>query len=258
MKSNEKIAILVFSSLLFFALGFSNSQATVSSQCTGSCGGTQTCTGEAGFTSDLQTQCSAEFGSTYCTSMNNYLASLVSDCSTNNKASTVGGNCNNITQSSDSFPHYGACAAAYAGSMGSSATGSTCSGTCRSSCDSVNESEATASNCTGSTSKCCVSKNAATTASSGVVIPTDTGLSSSTVQDILLNLLKWLLMIVGIIALIGFVISGIQYILAAGSEKLMETAKRNMVYSTIGVVVVLAGLVIVKAIDAALRATSSF
>ena len=95
-----------------------------------------------------------------------------------------------------------------------------------------------------------------TTPGSGVHIPTEaeTGLSGSSIQTILINLLRWLLGIVGVVALIGFAISGVQYILAAGSDAMIETAKKNMVNSIMGIVVVLASLVIVQAIDYALRA----
>lgn len=90
---------------------------------------------------------------------------------------------------------------------------------------------------------------------SGVDIPTDTGLPGGSIKGILTNILNWLLGIFGILALISFVISGIQYIISAGDEKNMQTAKRNMTYSTLGIIVALAGLVIVRAIDTALRAT---
>jgi hypothetical protein len=101
-------------------------------------------------------------------------------------------------------------------------------------------------------------KSNGASAGGGVVIPTTTGLSDRSIKDILTNLLNWLLMIVGIIALIGFIISGIQYILAAGDEKLMELGKKNMLYSIMGIVVVMASLVVVQAIDYALRAQSMF
>ncbi len=89
----------------------------------------------------------------------------------------------------------------------------------------------------------------------GVEMPTfeETGLSDAPIRDILINLLRWLLMIVGILAMIGFVISGMQYMLAAGSESIMETAKKNMTYSIIGVIVVLGSFVIIQAIGVALQ-----
>lgn len=94
----------------------------------------------------------------------------------------------------------------------------------------------------------------------GVYIPTNTGLPSPAggIKDILENLLIWLLEIVGVIALIGFVIAGMQYILAAGNDDQLKTAKKNMTNAILGVVVALAGFVIIRAIDAALNASSMF
>lgn len=89
----------------------------------------------------------------------------------------------------------------------------------------------------------------------GVCFPTSTGLSSQPVGDLLMKLMNWLLGIVGIIAIIAFIISGLQYFLAAGDEKMAETAKRNMEYAIIGIIVALSGLVIITAIDQALRGT---
>lgn len=96
--------------------------------------------------------------------------------------------------------------------------------------------------------------------SSGFYVPTNMGLptSQSGIAGILSNFLMWLLGIFGVIALISFVVSGIQYLMSAGDEKRMQTAKRNAVYSIIGVVVGLSGFLIVQAVDAALRATGNF
>lgn len=92
----------------------------------------------------------------------------------------------------------------------------------------------------------------------GVCFPTGTGLSEAPVQDILVALASWLLTIVGIIALIAFVISGLQYLLASGDEGMIETAKRHMTWSIVGVVVALSGVVIIQAIDALLQGQSTF
>ena len=96
--------------------------------------------------------------------------------------------------------------------------------------------------------------------SDGVYIPTaqETGLSDLSVKDILANVLSWMLEIVGVVALIAFVISGIQYILASGNEKEAETAKNNMKYAIMGMVVVLGSFVIIQAIDYALRGGRGF
>ena len=70
--------------------------------------------------------------------------------------------------------------------------------------------------------------------------------------------MNWLMVVFGSIAIIAFVVSGIQYLTAAGDEKGLETAKRNMTYSIIGVIVALSAFVIIKAIDAALRMGTNF
>lgn len=88
----------------------------------------------------------------------------------------------------------------------------------------------------------------------GVCIPTNTGLPSASLTSILQNLMLWLLGIFGVLAIIAFIISGIQYLTAAGNSSQAETAKKNMVYSIIGVLVALSGLVIIKAVQAILTA----
>jgi len=93
---------------------------------------------------------------------------------------------------------------------------------------------------------------------SGVCFPDDTGLSEVPIKDIVFNVMQWILGIFGFIALIAFAISGIQYMTAAGSENAIETAKRNMKWSIVGVAVGLGGLVIVWAIDWALRGMAYF
>lgn len=89
----------------------------------------------------------------------------------------------------------------------------------------------------------------------GVTLPTDTGLSDAAIVDILKTLMNWLLGIFGFLAIIAFVISGIQYLVAAGDDDTISTAKRNMKYSIIGVIVALSGLVIIQAITSALTAS---
>ena len=87
--------------------------------------------------------------------------------------------------------------------------------------------------------------------STGVCIPTDTGLpdaggSADPVATVIENVMLWLLGIVGFIAIIAFVISGMQYLLSAGDQNMIETAKRNMKWSIVGVVVALIGLIILN------------
>ncbi|HLC95301.1 MAG TPA: hypothetical protein VJH89_02325 [Patescibacteria group bacterium] len=71
------------------------------------------------------------------------------------------------------------------------------------------------------------------------------------------NLMQWLLGIFGFIGIIGFVIAGIWYLTAAGDETQIERAKKAMIYSIIGVIVGLIGLVIIFAVDKWLRGNSA-
>ncbi len=91
----------------------------------------------------------------------------------------------------------------------------------------------------------------------GVCIPSDTGLSSATVTQVLLTFMNWLLGILGFFGIIAFVVSGIQYLVSAGDDDTISTAKRNMKYSIIGVMVALSGWIIIQAVDTLLTGTSS-
>lgn len=86
----------------------------------------------------------------------------------------------------------------------------------------------------------------------------NSNLPVSSVYGIISNTLSWLLAILGFIAVIGFVISGLQYLLAAGDEGMAERAKNSMKYSIIGVIVALMGYVVIRAIHNWLNAGSSF
>lgn len=80
----------------------------------------------------------------------------------------------------------------------------------------------------------------------------------SSVYGIISNTLSWLLAVLGFIAVMGFVISGLQYLLAAGDEGMAERAKNSMKFSIIGVIVALMGYVVIRAINAWLNASASF
>lgn len=85
-----------------------------------------------------------------------------------------------------------------------------------------------------------------------------TGLPGSSIMDIITNIMNWLLAIVGIAGVIGFAISGILYLTAAGDEGRIGQAKNAMVYSIIGVIVALAGLVALQAAKSMLGGQSGF
>lgn len=85
---------------------------------------------------------------------------------------------------------------------------------------------------------------------SGVCFPKagSTGLGDMSVFELLTTVMNWLLGIVGVLAVIAFVISGVQYLVSAGDEEMTETAKRNMKYAIVGLVVALSGLIVLNAV----------
>lgn len=99
------------------------------------------------------------------------------------------------------------------------------------------------------------STNNTTNTTSGVYYPTDTGLptNSGLIKGVLVNVANWLFSIIGIIALIAFVISGIQYFVVASDEKMAEKAKRTMTAAILGLVVALSGYIAVKTIEMLLK-----
>ena len=83
----------------------------------------------------------------------------------------------------------------------------------------------------------------------GIDNMTKSGLPSNSVYSIIQSAFFWIITVLGFIAIIGFVISGIQYLTAAGDDSQIETAKTNMKYSVVGVIVALSGFLIVQAVD---------
>ena len=74
------------------------------------------------------------------------------------------------------------------------------------------------------------------------------GLPETSEDRIIVNLLQWLLLLFTFVSLIAFIISGLQYLLATGSETIIETAKRHMTWSLVGVIVGLSGWIIWQAV----------
>jgi cytochrome bd-type quinol oxidase subunit 2 len=82
--------------------------------------------------------------------------------------------------------------------------------------------------------------------------PASTNLPSNTINAIVTNIMNWLLILLGAFGVIGFVVSGIFYLTAAGRDDQMESAKKAMQWSIIGIIVGLMGLVVIKAAEAML------
>ena len=69
--------------------------------------------------------------------------------------------------------------------------------------------------------------------------------------------MSWLLGLVGFLGVIGFAIAGILYLTAAGDDDRIQTAKKAMLWSIVGVIVALLGVVIIQAADKMLSGESS-
>jgi hypothetical protein len=93
----------------------------------------------------------------------------------------------------------------------------------------------------------------------GILFPTSasTGLSDAPILAILAKILAWLILIFGYLSVGAFILSGIQYLLAAGNESLIKTAKTNMTWSIVGVIVGFSGYIIINAVFNALQGTGS-
>ena len=78
------------------------------------------------------------------------------------------------------------------------------------------------------------------------------------IATILGNFLTWALEIFGILAVLAFIISGVMYLTAAGNTTQIETAKKAMQWSIIGVVVGLSGVIVLNAIQNWLGGSTTF
>lgn len=86
--------------------------------------------------------------------------------------------------------------------------------------------------------------------------PTGTGLPAGSLLGIITNGMNWLLIVVGILGVVGFVIAGIIYLTAAGDEGQIDRGKRTMINSIIGIIVALLGVIVIKAVQSFLGGNS--
>ena len=75
------------------------------------------------------------------------------------------------------------------------------------------------------------------------------GIAKSTPTEILTNIINYALALIGFLGVLGFIISGIMYLVSAGDEGAAEKAKGYMVNSIIGVIIALLGYVVIAAIS---------
>lgn len=81
-----------------------------------------------------------------------------------------------------------------------------------------------------------------------------TGLLATPIVDIIFAVLQWLLLILTFVAVLGFVISGIMFITAGGSDR-ADDARKWLTYSIIGIVVALLGYIVVRFVADTLSGT---
>jgi len=85
------------------------------------------------------------------------------------------------------------------------------------------------------------------------------GLSGNDVSfyDVIVTVMNWLLIVITVLAVIGFIISGVYFITAAGTGR-VEDAKHWLTYSIIGIIVALIGYIIVQLVDNLLKGNETY
>lgn len=86
--------------------------------------------------------------------------------------------------------------------------------------------------------------------------PSGTGLPAGSIMGIITNGMNYLLILVGILGVIGFVISGLLYLTAAGDEDRIDKGKEALIASITGVIVALVGVVVLNAVKGMLGGNS--
>ncbi|MFO7807393.1 MAG: hypothetical protein R6V40_03150 [Candidatus Moraniibacteriota bacterium] len=79
-------------------------------------------------------------------------------------------------------------------------------------------------------------------------VDTDQGLSTMTPEEIFNTVIGWLLFILGFLAVLGIIISGVMYVISPNKEG----AKNWLMYSIVGLIVALLGYVIVMVVTSLL------
>lgn len=82
------------------------------------------------------------------------------------------------------------------------------------------------------------------------------GLPQGSILGIASNLLFWLLAIFAILGVVGFIISGVIYLVSAGDDDMITRAKNAMRWSIVGIIVGLSGFIIMQAVSGLLSGGS--
>lgn len=83
----------------------------------------------------------------------------------------------------------------------------------------------------------------------------ESNLSTLSFYDLLVKLMQYLLVILTILGVLGFIISGIIFITAGGAGK-ADMARSWLYYSIFGIIVGLIGFIVIRLIDGILRGTA--
>ena len=78
--------------------------------------------------------------------------------------------------------------------------------------------------------------------------------SSGDANEMIVKVINWFLTFLASLSVLMIVIAGIMYITSGGDETRVDTAKKWLTYSIVGLVVALLGYVIVKTVSGALGA----
>lgn len=77
----------------------------------------------------------------------------------------------------------------------------------------------------------------------------------SSVRDLLVKVIDWILGFGGALAVIAIVYSGVMYIISGGDPAKAEAAKKNLVWAIIGIVVIALSVIIVATVNNVLSGT---
>ena len=102
-----------------------------------------------------------------------------------------------------------------------------------------------------------LSANLAQAAGWDVSSISDFGLPDNTVMGVVTVILEWLLGMLGIFGILGFLISGVMYLVSAGDDDLIKLAKKAMTFSLIGVIVGMIGLIVINVVYNILNASGN-
>lgn len=87
----------------------------------------------------------------------------------------------------------------------------------------------------------------------GTISFPDTKITS--IEDLIVTIINWLLGFVGALAVVAVVYSGIMYITSGGDPAKAEAAKKNLAWAIMGIIVVALALIIINTIVQVLGGT---